>query len=72
MWKFITMILFVSLAQAEVWEKPLYVPDENHLPTPEVQEQEERKEKQEMKKKEKEEKTQIYKEVPKKVTPKDP
>lgn len=70
MWKFITMLLFVSLAQAEVWEKPKYVPDENHLPTPEIQEQEERMEKQE--KKNKKEEKQLYKEVPKKVTPKEP
>lgn len=70
MWKIITLSFCYSLAHAEVWEKPKYVPDENHLPTPEMQEQEERKEKQEDKNKKKE--TRIYNEVPKKVIPKDP
>jgi Cu/Ag efflux pump CusA len=76
MWTIITFISLMSIASAEVWEKPVYVPDENHLPSAEVQEQEERKDKQEMKariEKEKEENIQLYKgKAPKKVTPHDP
>jgi hypothetical protein len=73
MWPIIMLTLFLASAHAEIYEKPKYVPDENHLPTPEVQAQEERREKQMQQEKEKKaEQPELYKEVPKKVTPKDP
>jgi hypothetical protein len=72
MWKIITMtLLLATVANAETWEKPKYVPDENHLPSPELQAQEERREKQKQEEKKKEE-PELYKEVPKKVVPRDP
>lgn len=39
----LTLLLSISLlSTAEVWKKPVYVPDENHIPSAEIQQEEEK------------------------------
>lgn len=72
----LTLLFFTAPTYAEIWERPPYVPDENHLP-PEynmrrIQEQEETPQKQEKKSRNKKE-LHLYKgRAPQHVTPKDP
>lgn len=72
----LTLLFFAAPTYAEIWERPPYIPDENHLP-PEstmrrIQEQEERPRKQLEKSREKK-KLHLYKgRAPQHVTPKDP
>ena len=49
------ILLFSFAVHAEVWEKPEYVPDENHMPEEEIQ-KEEQEEKSKIKKDQKQEK----------------
>lgn len=75
MWPLIALLFILARpAFSEIWERPPYTPDENHLPrmTIEAQEEEEKSEKKKQDRK-KEEKGRLYKErIPRHVTPRDP
>ncbi len=40
---FYIFLLFTSTAGAEIWDRPDYVPDENHLPGAKIQEHEDQR-----------------------------
>lgn len=66
-------LLFIGHAFGEIWEKPAYTPDENHLPLEEIQKEEARREqKQQEKKVEKKDKKEQKENVKKTVSPEDP
>lgn len=73
----IILSAFFIMAQpsiAEIWERPAYIPDENHLPVRRIQEEQERPDKKDQKRfEDKEKKVRLYKgRAPQHVTPKDP
>jgi hypothetical protein len=66
MWQVILFTVLLGPAWSEVWKKPVYRPDENHLPWNEIQKEEERKERHEKKEKK------HTKTIRRRETPKDP
>lgn len=73
MWIIFSALFLIAPLKAEIWERPAYIPDENHLPVRRIQEEQERPYKKVENKQQKEKKSHLYKgRAPQHVTPKDP